>query len=150
MKYIQLTQNKKTIVSDEDYNFLNQWRWSYHRGYVVRSEYVKDKRTPKFIYMHRLINNTLEGMDTDHINRNKLDNRRENLRSATSSENKMNTGMWKHNTSKHKGVFWDKARRKWMAGIGYNHKFINLGRFLVLNDAIKARKKAERSMGWIK
>jgi len=143
MKQIKLTQGKFAIVDDSDFEWLNQWKWCFHIGYVVRNK--REKGKCKMIYMHRLINNTSSGFETDHINRNKLDNRRSNLRTVTSSQNNMNTGMWKHNTSKHKGVFWDKSRNKWMAGIGLNYKFINVGRFNDIGDAIKAREQAERT-----
>ena len=79
----------------------------------------------------------------DHINRNPLDNRKSNLRIVNNQQNSMNKGHQKRNTSGHKGVSWDKSRNKWYAYITVNYKLINLGRFNILEDAIKARKKAE-------
>jgi len=71
MKRIKLTQEKVALVDDADFEFLNQWKWFYHQTGYAKSCHR---------YMHRLINKTPKGFHTDHINRNKLDNRKSNLR----------------------------------------------------------------------
>lgn len=149
MKEIKLTQGRFAIVDDELFNYLNQWKWSYHAGYAVRSQYIRGKRSPKTILMHRIVNESKKGFDTDHINRNKLDNRKENLRTVTSLENHTNMGDFKHNSSGNKGVHWDKSRNKWMAFIVSNYKFINLGRFTHKEEAVNARQQAERELRWL-
>jgi hypothetical protein len=59
----------------------------------------------------------------DHINRNKLDNRIENLRECTDAQNARNTGLHSHNTSGYKGVYYEHDRGKWRARARYtNHK----------------------------
>ena len=82
MRKIKLTQGKYAIVDDEDYEYLNQWRWfTFKNGYVwyvARETTIDHKR--KCIYMHRLIMNAVNGECVDHINRNGLDNRKYNLR----------------------------------------------------------------------
>jgi len=93
--------------------------------------------------MHRLIKQTSKGKITDHINQNKLDNRKINLRVVSGMENGRNRGIPKHNTSGIKGVAWDKSRNKWMASIRRNYKHIFLGRFEDIKNAIKARKLGE-------
>lgn len=65
----------------------------------------------------------------DHINGVKTDNRIENLREASSSENKFNRGAQSNNTSGFKGVDWSKSNKKWRARIGVNRKVINLGAY---------------------
>jgi len=65
----------------------------------------------------------------DHINGNQGDDRFENLRIATRSENQANIRRPKHNTSGFKGVSWSESRRKWCAGIKKDGKSFNLGRF---------------------
>jgi len=141
MKRIKLSQNKFALVDDEDFDWLNQWRWWINdNGYAIRSVWKGKK-----IRMHRLINQTPEGADTDHINRNKIDNRRGNLRTVTRSQNNMNTGLWKHNTSGVKGVTWDKFRYKWIAQIHIKGKHIHLGRYEELDSAKLARKQGEES-----
>jgi hypothetical protein len=136
MKQIPLTRGKFALVDDEDYDYLNQWKWWYTtRGYAVREE----KR--RVIFMHRFLMNTPDGFDTDHINRNKLDNRKENLGIVTKSQNFMNINPRKNNKSGVKGV--QKNKNSWMARIKVGYRSIYLGTFLDKQDAIKARLDAE-------
>lgn len=120
---IVLSSGELCKVDEEYFEFLNQWRWKFLSangcagGYAARNGYnAKDK---KFIgiLMHRLINNTPEGEITDHINGDKLDNRRGNLRTATASENMHNRGKQKNNSSGIKGVCYDKSRSRWKAAL---------------------------------
>jgi hypothetical protein len=87
MREIPLTQGKVTLVDDADYEWLSMWRWEYQSGYAVRKE---DGRT---IRMHREITDCPPGFDVDHINRNRLDNRRSNLRVVTRWGNNLNRQM---------------------------------------------------------
>jgi len=98
--------------------------------------------------MHRLINKTPCGTDTDHINRNKLDNRRSNLRTTTHAQNLRNVDLRNTNKSGHKGVFWRKERNKWEASVWNNYHKIYLGIFRDIKDAIQARQKGEE-LYWI-
>src|SRR3990167_164487 len=109
MKKIKLTQNKYALVDDEDFKELNQSKWLCDSsGYAGRD--VGGRKNKKRILMHRLLNNTPKGFHTDHINRDKLDNRKENLRTTTCSQNILNSKLSKKNTSGHKGVEWYKNR----------------------------------------
>ena len=137
MKKIKLTQGKHTIIDDIDFIKLSNKKWYFSHGYAMR-----DSSNGR-IYMHRLINNTKIGLDTDHINRNTLDNRRKNLRSVTRSQNQINRATQKNNTSGYKGITWNKKRKKWQAQILINNKYINLGCFIKIKDAIIIRKNAE-------
>ena len=103
---------------------------------------MRDKTNSR-IYMHRLINKPSVGFEIDHINRNKLDNRKENLRIVTRSQNQMNRVIQKNNTSGYKGITWNQKRKKWQAQIMVNYKCIILGCFVEIKYAIIARKKAE-------
>lgn len=148
MKLIKLTLGKYAIVDDKDYDSLNQWHWYCNaQGYAVRKPYIKGsgRKNQKSlsIRMHVLVNQTPEGFETDHVNRNRLDNRRENLRTVTSSENKFNTKIRMDNVSGVKGVFWENYTKKWKATIQANYKSISLGRYSSIDDAILARQKAE-------
>jgi hypothetical protein len=93
--------------------------------------------------MHRLINNTPDGLETDHINRNRLDNRRKNLKSVTYQENQFNRD-YQH------GLFiggkYSDGTIKYGAAIGLNGKSIFLGYFRNIPDAIGARVTAEECM----
>lgn len=147
MKKIKLNKGKYAIIDDKDFDYLNQWKWFLNEnGYAVRTEYTrmgycnyKNKR----VYMHREINNTPDNLQTDHINHNMLDNRRVNLRTVTNQKNAFNAKLSKANTSGIKGVSWSIERKKWCSYIHINNKAIPLGRFINIEDAILARKKAE-------
>lgn len=139
MKRIPLTQGKYAIVDDEDFEWLNRWRWKYHKdGYAVRT--ATGNRN---VYMHREVNKTPKGLLTDHINRNGLDNRRCNLRTTDYRGNALNTGLPSNNTSGRKGVTWNKNRNRWQAQINSKKETVYLGLFENIKDAINARKRAE-------
>jgi hypothetical protein len=80
----------------------------------------------------------------DHINRNRSDNRVSNLREVTNKQNLQNAGKYSHNTSGHPGAYWDKQRSKWQAKIAHNRKQLHLGHFATIEEAIAARKAAEK------
>lgn len=89
MKKIPLTQCKVALVDNDSYIQLKDKGWIYHsQGYAYTWDRTGEK--PKCILMHRLINKTPKGLDTDHINGNRLDNRKKNLRSASRSANSLN------------------------------------------------------------
>ena len=94
--------------------------------------------------LHRLIMNPPENMQIDHKNKNKLDNRRCNLRICTNSENLMNRGKQRDNTTGFKGVSTDKRckRKKYRARITADKKTYFLGNFEKPDEAGKAYKKA--------
>ena len=145
MKLINLTQGKQTIVDDEMFDYLNQWKWHLGKGgYAYRRIYLSDGKCGFIsVYMHRLINNTPDNFQTDHINRNKLDNRKVNLRTVTSSQNRMNKDLRRDNKSKHVGVWFEKSRMMWVAELMVNNKKVFMKRFKSIKDAIKSREEAE-------
>lgn len=145
MKKIKLTQGKHALVDDEDFEWLNQWKWSFlSSGYAVRSRWSLEEKRYKMILMHREINKTPKGLTTDHINQNKLDNRKVNLRTVTKSQNAHNSKLFSTNTSGCKGVRYDKRFKNWEARIVSNYQEIYLGSFKNKQQAIKARKEAEQ------
>lgn len=131
MKCIELVSGEVTIVDDEDYKELNKHNWYYSKGYAKRSLYADKKQTT--IAMHRIILNTPDDMETDHINCNKLDNRKENLRVCTHAENQCNKRKYKNNTSGHKGVVIRGG--KFIPQIKHNNKLIHLGTYNTLEQA---------------
>lgn len=143
-KEIQLTQGKVTIVDDEDYEFLIQWKWYCRNGYAVRNE---GKFPNRFcVHMHRIIAKTPDELLTDHINRNKLDNRRANLRAVTNEQNLLNRGIISNNTSGYKGVSWKKKNNKWVANISTGSGQKHLGLYETAVDAAKAYDNAAKTM----
>ena len=96
-------------------------------------------KVDKTIFLHRIVNKTPEGLVTDHINRNKTDNRKENLRSATNTTNQRNRGLQKNNTSGESGISWHSQNNKWWVRIYIGKKTYSFGCFLKIEDAIKAK-----------
>jgi hypothetical protein len=141
MKKIFLSQGKFAIVDECLFEWLIQWKWYHSKGYAARN--IGGRKNKSIVWMHRLINDTPDGFETDHINRNKLDNRRENLRSVTKSQNGLNKGKNKNNKSGYKGVYLESWSGKWRAEIRIDGKRMTLGRFVNINDANKARILAE-------
>ena len=92
--------------------------------------------------MHRLILGAKEGQCVDHINGDPLDNRKENIRICTLSQNSQNRRQRKDNTSGLKGVSWAKREKKWVSYIRSGGKHLWLGYFNDKNDAAKAYDKA--------
>ncbi|WP_108027035.1 HNH endonuclease [Burkholderia mayonis] len=135
MKTIKLTNGKTVLVDDEDYEHLSKFRWMFSNGgYAWRSWYGKGSaktRKSHHEIMHRLIVGLgkSDGVhEVDHINGNRLDNRRSNLRVCLKSHNRKNRRINKNNASGFKGVDLLPGG-KWRAQIQYDGKQKNLGRF---------------------
>lgn len=128
MKYIKLPSGHRTKVDDEDYIELKQHKWHLSNGYPSRH---KNDGSDSKLYLHRIVSNTPEDMHTDHINGDKLDNRKVNLRIVTASQNHMNRRKdgRKGLTSKLKGAQLHKASGLWRSRIKVGDKHISLGYF---------------------
>jgi len=121
------------LVDDEDYEWLSQHKWSANPdGYALSR--LGTTHGP-LVRMHRLILSCKN--DVDHINGNRLDNRRQNLRPATRAQNSANQRP-RGGSSKFKGVSWHKKAGKWMAYIMVNYKRVYLGLHVVEEDAARA------------
>ena len=97
------------------------------------------------VLLHHLVlpSKYKEGLLVDHINRDTRDNRKENLRYVSRFESGINRGNMSDNKSGHKGVFYRKDKRRWVANISINGTRKQLGSFMTKKEAIKARVKAE-------
>ena len=130
-------KGEEFIFSEEDLELVKPYCWSLSdSGYVTCSN-------EHMLKLHNLI----LGTDTkthygDHINHDRLDNRRENLRIVTPSQNRMNCGLRKDNKHGVTGIF--TAGNRWGARISYDHNNIVLGYFDTKEEAIKARRDAEQ------
>ncbi len=111
------------LVDDKDYKWLSQWEW-----YLTSGGYAARKSINGIIYMHRLILKTPKKLYSDHINGDRLDNQRKNLRICTNQQNTSNQKK-KKGSSTYKGVYWNKECKKWVAQITKNYKIINIGLF---------------------
>lgn len=139
MKFIELTQGKKAIVDDEDFNQFNKYNWYFNSGYAVR----KASKSSKF-RLHREIMQAPKGLEVDHINGDGLDNRKVNLRVCTHQENLRNKKMSKKNKSGFKGVTWNIRLQHWRASIRLNSVDNYLGHFNNKIEAAKAYDKAAK------
>lgn len=132
MKLIPLTQNKFAQVDDEDFQYLNQWKWYAVKDgntfYPVRAKW--NGSTQDRIRMYNAIMNTPNNLLIDHADGNGLNCQKNNMRFATRSQNGMNRNKQKSKTSsKYKGCSWVASRNKWQSNIQINGKLITLGRF---------------------
>lgn len=112
--YVECTNLKKNfdfLIDREDFELVKNRTWfKNHKGYVFGS---------KNQFIHQLIINCPKGMQIDHINNNKLDNRKRNLRICTAQQNICNRPKNRNNKSGFKGIIWDKKTKK-MASINNN------------------------------
>jgi hypothetical protein len=134
-KEITLTKGQSTVVDDEDYEWLSANKWQFNiRGYAIRYERITPEKRV-YLRMHRKIlermigRSLVEGEVCDHINGDRLDNRRSNLRVATISQNTANCKNLSRNTTGYKGVQRSKTPGKWIAAIHSYGKMKHLGVF---------------------
>lgn len=144
MKTIELTQGFCTIVDDANYELLSKYKWRYHTNsrtsYAITGQY----KDGTYLFMHHLILPPVTGLVVDHINRNGLDNRRENLRYATKSQNLQNRGKTKKNTSGYKGVSWNIGINKWHVFVKTHGTRVNVGYYKHLKEAVIAYNQAAK------
>jgi hypothetical protein len=143
---IYIGEGRFTIVEPPDYYRLNHLHW-YAEGqdehiYAVRN-IIKAGFKSTTMRMSREIMNAPAGLLVDHKNNNTLDNRRDNLRLATSSQNRINSRRDKTRTSsRYVGASLEKCRGLWLAYINHNKKRIHLGRFKTEEEAARAYDRA--------
>ncbi len=147
MKTIPLTQGRVTLVEDSDYDYLSRFSWHYspsiqrgkeYPGYACTNMEFHGKRRP--ITMHQLLLPKCPNMLRDHINRDKLDNRRANLRYVTKSTNNRNAHR-RDNSTGFPGIYSRAFDGKvtWMAHARLNGQKYHLGSFDSLDAAVTAR-----------
>ena len=150
-KYIPLNQGKFSLVSSADFDSLSEFKWSalsttngFH--YAVRHTRVSEGVPGRTVYMHRQVLGVEKGTEVDHINGDRLDNRRENLRVCTREQNCSNVAISKTNTSGFKGVTWHKSKKRWLAMIRFGGRKITLGAFKDRLEASECYNEACRSL----
>ena len=143
MQYIPLTKGQFAIIDDEDYERINQWKWYSQKsntGYYAARSMGRDKSR----FMHYEVLNLAIGKDrkwvVDHINRNPLDNRKENLRICSTQQNLFNSGPKKKKgkTSYYKGIMFHQGHKRWAALLCYKRKQFHLGYFQTEYEAMTA------------
>ena len=130
-------------------------RWSGKEAFTALSRGYRYGSVNGELYLaHRLIWKLVTGQEPDtidHINGNRQDNRFDNLRSVVHRENCRNQPIPAHNTSGALGVVWLKAAKRWRAQIAIpGEKNKHLGVFARFEDAVLARKEAEKHYGFHK
>ncbi len=145
VKEIILRNGNKTIVDDEDFERISKLSWNQNfYGYVcsyvnagTRTNKTGNVVTKsKLVYLAREILQAGNKEQVDHINHDKLDNRRSNLRIANHTQQKMNRRMFSNNKSGFKGVVFERGRYK--ATISINGKKVHIGVFDTPIEAAKA------------
>lgn len=134
---IKLGGNTKCcgLVSKNDYQELSKYKW-----YLRKDGYVQGTINNKPMLMHIYLLKPMNDFVIDHINNNKLDNRRENLRIVTIQQNAENKTISKSKKSSiYRGVFYNNARKKYRAICTHNSKTINIGYFINEIDAAECR-----------
>lgn len=129
---IPLANGGFTTVSAEDFEWLNEHEWRELSGRAVRRD------GDSIISMHVEIVRPEPGMEVDHINRDPLDNRRENLRECTYAENLRNRGPYRNNQTGYVGVQHARTPGKYIAAIGHERRTIYLGTFDSAEAAARA------------
>jgi hypothetical protein len=134
MKLITITNNITSLVDDEDFEKLSGFRWYLHSP---KHKYPVRFYAGSVIYMHREITDCPIGLCVDHIDGDKLNNRKSNLRICSHKENIRNQKKWsKPTSSQFKGVSFHKRKGMWAVAIRVDGKRLNLGYFT--NEVVAA------------
>jgi hypothetical protein len=124
-------RKRLVMVDDEDFNYLDALNWQVDNQNVVSTHTkINGERL-----IHRIILKPPKGVEIDHIDGNRLNNQKSNLRFATSSQNKINRGARKDNKSGYKGVSWHKQRKCWTVRLTINGKYKHLGLYKDIKKA---------------
>lgn len=113
-------------VDVDDWPLIAEYRWRLNTY-----GYARVTRSRRDLFMHRLLMGFThgDGRQVDHKNRDRLDNRRSNLREATVSQNAQNRSRVGYGSSAHRGVCWDKNSERWQASAMFNGRNRYLGQF---------------------
>lgn len=126
---------RDVLVDEDDFERLSRFRWVMWKD----ERYVHGVCDREMVSLHRLVMNAGPGDIVDHKNRDRLDNRKSNLRFATAHQNSQNAKkLGKETSSKYKGVCWHKYRQMWTAKICVLGRRIYLGYFEKQDDAARA------------
>lgn len=147
MKIIKLAKEKgEVLVDDKDFEWLSKFKWRiFSTNY---NHYAESTINNKNIKMHRLILNAPNGMVVDHKNGKGLDNRRSNIRLATTTQNLANIQKINSKCGLKGVTYNDKGNRKkcWIARISINNKQKTIGTFLTKEEAGRAYDKEAKKI----
>jgi hypothetical protein len=142
---IPLTRGLSAVVDAADAALVGGVRWCV-LGCAINQRYAarKERAGGPTILMHRVIVGAAKGQQVDHVNGDTLDNRRSNLRLATSAENGRNRARHRNNLSGYKGVSPPARGKQWTAEIRGEGRRIHLGSFATAEEAARAYDAAAR------
>ena len=152
--FVPLTKGYESVIDAADVTLVAGFNWTAkvrrRADGAVLCVYAYRRicvgRKSQTVFMHRAIAGTPDGLQTDHIDGNGLNNSRSNLRIATSTENSCNRQKTSNNKSGFKGVYFDKAKEKWLAQIMLLGKTRRLGGYANIEDAAAAYAKASAEL----
>lgn len=150
MKTIELGGGFQTFIDDEDHEELIKYRWRTHRN--GRNSFYAAWTTTRDgmgvrVFMHKFLMGAGRGQEVDHINRNGLDNRKENLRLCTRSQNNINVIKKRRRLYEGpRGVNWHKDRKMWRARIKKDGREYALGYFHSVIEASAAYDRAAKEL----
>lgn len=127
------------MIDDEDFEKVSSYKL-YFEGYVRRNDWNVKEKKGRLIYLHKELMGSPD-LQVDHIDRNPLNNQKDNLRICTASENCQNRIRdLNFKSSKYHGVYRKKGLRNksWCASIRVKKKLLHIGYFLTEEDAAKA------------
>lgn len=160
--YYLLDDNEnKCLIDKDDYSIVKRWYWrkfekrgDINKGYWVTNVKNDDKYKKTILGIHQVIAEIKFGeydttnLNPDHLSRDTDDNRKCNIILKSSIDNSHNRGLSKTNTSGKTGVSFNKGNNMWSAYITVNYKTDLLGYFSNYDEAINARKIAEKEYGF--
>ena len=142
-QFIPLTRGAFALVDDADYGWLSLWRWRLNsHGYAIRTIYAAGREV--LINMHRVVMNAQCGQFVDHIDHNRLNNTRANLRFVTCQENQRYRQRFRNSSTGFKGVSY--LHGKWHVRIGLDGALVHLGFFDDLKTAAQVYDAAARRL----
>lgn len=154
MRHIELTQGFQTVVDDDLYDWLSQWKWYYRKrtgsrqgGDVVRTLHGYDKEghvKSQTLYMASLICPVPAGFVIDHKDRNPLNNQRSNLRRATYRNNSNNSVARTNNKVGVRCVHWSEAKQRFIVQVSVDGKRKWVGAFRTVEEAAEVAAKAQK------
>lgn len=145
---IPLTQGQACVIDDSDWPAVKDIRWRAYKGRAGQWYAVATARGGYTLRMHRILTQATSGQQVDHKDGDGLNNRRDNLRTCTASENQRNRKKIK-SSSGYKGVCLNtvqKLRKPWQCHIKVNGKQIHLGMYRTAKQAAKAYDAAARRL----
>lgn len=144
--FVKMSNSDNEMMVDPDvWESTKKFCWYENlNGYAETNVPIGPRKSKRVMFHVMVFTDCPSGLFRDHINGNRLDNRKVNIRYVTKQQNNHNHGKSKKNTSGYPGIRWEEDRGKWLARIKFNDRTINLGRYSRIEDAVHARKEAEK------